>query len=179
MIHQGPGAATSPNKAMKLTKLPPTPWPVGGAVGCPRRTISDAGTASQLIASVRPTWIEPSCVRRSERIRPTEGGARLRRDLDPLFFVAGWPGERPGPVACPMAKQFGEEQAVTNGGARPAVIRARSAVQEAHREAEAKERNQLALPWAGMLSRSVESWRMWSYDTSVGWSSIRRTVESW
>ena len=31
----------------------------------------------------------------------------------------------------------------------------------------------------GMPSRSVESWRMWSYDAAVGWSSIRRTVESW
>ena len=70
-------------------------------------------------------------------------------------FVAGRPGERPGPAACPMAKQFGAEQQVTNGGAKPAVIRARSAVQEAQPEAEAKERNQLALPWAAcFLARS-------------------------
>jgi hypothetical protein len=42
-----------PNKATKLTKLTklsPAPLPVGSAVECPRWTISDAGTASQLIA---------------------------------------------------------------------------------------------------------------------------------
>ena len=41
-----------------------------------------------------------------------------------------------------------------NGQARPAVIRARSAVHGAQPEAEAKVRNQLALPWAGSLARS-------------------------
>jgi hypothetical protein len=50
-----------PNKGMKLTKLLPAPFPVGGAGSCPRRTISDAGTASQLIPSVRPTWEEGAC----------------------------------------------------------------------------------------------------------------------
>jgi len=37
------------NKGMKLTKLSPAPLPVGGVGSCPRPTISDAGTASQLI----------------------------------------------------------------------------------------------------------------------------------
>jgi len=40
------GGALS-NKGMKLTKLPSAPLPVGSAAGCPRRTFSDAGTASQ------------------------------------------------------------------------------------------------------------------------------------
>jgi hypothetical protein len=44
-----------PNKAMKLTKLSPAPFRGRSAGSCPRRPISDAGTASQLIAGVRPT----------------------------------------------------------------------------------------------------------------------------
>ncbi len=54
-------APRPPNKGMKLTKLSPAPLPncshgkYGGAGSCPRRTISDAGTASQLIPGVRQT----------------------------------------------------------------------------------------------------------------------------
>jgi hypothetical protein len=48
------GTARS-NKAMKLTKLSPAPLRGRSAGSCPRRPISDAGTASQLIASVGPT----------------------------------------------------------------------------------------------------------------------------
>jgi hypothetical protein len=44
-----------PNKAMKLTELSAAPGLTVGAASCPRRTISDAGTAPQLIASVRRT----------------------------------------------------------------------------------------------------------------------------
>jgi hypothetical protein len=47
--------AALPNKAMKLTKLSPAPLRGRSAGSCPRRLISDAGTASQLIAGVRPT----------------------------------------------------------------------------------------------------------------------------
>src|SRR5512133_2443833 len=54
-MNQSRSRTTPPNEAMKLTKLSPAPWPVGGAGSCPRRTIIDAGTASQLIASVGPT----------------------------------------------------------------------------------------------------------------------------
>ena len=53
--HVGSRATMQPNKAMKPTKLSPAPLPVGGAGSCPRRTISDAGTAPQLIARVRQT----------------------------------------------------------------------------------------------------------------------------
>lgn len=45
-----------PNKAMKLAKLPPASWPVGGAVGCPHRPMSDARTASQLVPGVGGPW---------------------------------------------------------------------------------------------------------------------------
>lgn len=63
---------------MKLTKLPPAPWLDGGAVGCPRRTISDAGTASQLIAGVRRTirrveTCDDDGLRTSERKRDALG----------------------------------------------------------------------------------------------------------
>jgi hypothetical protein len=51
----GSRATMQPNKAMKLTKLSPAPLLVRSAGSCPRRTISDAGTASQLIASVGRT----------------------------------------------------------------------------------------------------------------------------
>jgi hypothetical protein len=47
--------AAPPNKAMKLTKLSPAPLRGRSAGSCPRRPISDAGTASQLIARVRRT----------------------------------------------------------------------------------------------------------------------------
>jgi hypothetical protein len=52
--------ARPPNKAMKLTRLSAAPgWfrehPAGGAASCPRRC-ETAGTASQLIASVRRTY---------------------------------------------------------------------------------------------------------------------------
>jgi hypothetical protein len=39
-----------PNRAMKLTRLSPAAFRGRSAGSCPRRTISDAGTASQLIA---------------------------------------------------------------------------------------------------------------------------------
>jgi hypothetical protein len=57
---RGSGATTPPNKAMKLTKLSPAPFRGRSAGSCPRRTISDAGTASQLIAGVRQTERERS-----------------------------------------------------------------------------------------------------------------------
>ncbi len=76
------GSAAPPNKGMKLTKLEsaPTLAPQAalrpfGAAGCPRWPISDAGTASQLIASVRrrrrrtgvPDRVgAPECVLRAE-----------------------------------------------------------------------------------------------------------------
>jgi hypothetical protein len=40
---------------MQLTKLSAAPGQTAGAASCPRRTITAAGTASQLIASVRRT----------------------------------------------------------------------------------------------------------------------------
>ncbi len=58
MQERGRGSGP-PNKAMKLTRLSAVPrWlrehPAEGAASCPRRH-ETAGTASQLIASVRPT----------------------------------------------------------------------------------------------------------------------------
>jgi hypothetical protein len=76
--------ATRSNKGMKLTKLSPAPWPDGGAGSCPRRTIIDAGTASQLIPSVRPTWTNRGSDVEANGVGPTDRGARLRRDL--FFF---------------------------------------------------------------------------------------------
>ncbi len=57
----GPGALPS-NKAMKLTRLSAAPGRQAfdavaeGAASCPRRR-GTAGTASQLIAGVRPTLV--------------------------------------------------------------------------------------------------------------------------
>ena len=44
-----------PNKGMKLTKLSAAPFRGRSAASCPRRSTSDAGTASQLIPGVRRT----------------------------------------------------------------------------------------------------------------------------
>ena len=47
---------TASNKGMKLTKLSAAPLLGRSAASCPRRSTSDAGTASQLIPGVRRTW---------------------------------------------------------------------------------------------------------------------------
>jgi hypothetical protein len=47
--------AVPPNNAMKLTELSAAPLRGRSAASCPRRPMSDAGTAPQLIASVRWT----------------------------------------------------------------------------------------------------------------------------
>jgi hypothetical protein len=49
------GAATPPNKRMKLTKLSAAPWLVWRCRLMPAPAGTDAGTASQLIRGVRPT----------------------------------------------------------------------------------------------------------------------------
>jgi hypothetical protein len=64
------GTARS-NKAMKLTKLSPAPLRGRSAGSCPRRPISDAGTASQLIAGVRPTsGLRADVMRHDVGLRP-------------------------------------------------------------------------------------------------------------
>jgi hypothetical protein len=70
------GRCAGSNKAMKLTKLSPAPWPVGGAGSCPRWTIIDAGTASQLIASVRQT-LRKARTRRLVRVMETHQRERM------------------------------------------------------------------------------------------------------
>ena len=130
-------ATTLPNKAMKLTKLSPAPWPFGGAGSCPRRPIIDAGTASQLIASVRPTWSEshPGSGDEWQRVAKAttsfglgpSGRARGRRPLrrTPASATSGGRGVRihRTPPRCREEAASCAAAAASSASARPARAR--------------------------------------------------------
>jgi hypothetical protein len=57
-LHRSPvaGLGAGAHVSQEQTKLSAAPLRGRSAASCPRRSTSDAGTASQLIPGVRPTW---------------------------------------------------------------------------------------------------------------------------